>query len=281
MSSFLAKMQANFSAGRYSCAGLDPVRIKIPPFLLGRCNDDLLESWRRFLYDLVTAAAPHAGAFKPNWAFYLAQGPRGLQLLVDLCTMIRMTAPHALLILDMKCGDIGNTNHGYAEFAFGVCGADAVTVHPYMGKRAMAPFLENPERGVFVLCKTSNKDPGGIQHLKVNDDSCIFLHIASIVRSVWNLRDNCGLVTGATYPEQLRYIRKVAPELPFLIPGIGTQGGDLTATVQAAMSVKDAGPFVVNQSSSFMYASSGEDYAKAGALVLAKTNAEIASILAP
>lgn len=229
------------------------------------------------MYELVAAAEPHAAAFKPNLAFYLAHGPAGLRLLVDLCAMIRVTAPHALLILDIKFGDTDDTNMVYMDFVRFFCNPDAVTVHPYMGYEAMKPFLGNERKGAFILCRTSNKGAGELQDLQVEGHS-LFVHVARHVQKIWNMNGNCGLVTGATYPGDIKLVCEIAPELPLLIPGVGKQGGDLEN------SVRNAGthaPFVINQSSSFMYASAGEDFAQAGAAVLQKANTDIRAILYP
>lgn len=279
MGTFLDKLRCANAAGLYSCAGFDPDEKKMPSHLLERRHDDTLEAWRKFLYDLTIEASAHAAAFKPNWAFFLKRGHRGLHLLEDLCRVVRVSAPNALLILDMKVGDIGNTNHGYVEFAFKICGADAVTVHPYMGSKAMMPFLENLDKGIFVLCKTSNQGADEFQDMMNVDTQPFYMGVASKVSRIWNTNGNCGLVTGATYPDELRRIRKIVPELPLLIPGIGAQGGDLEKTIRAVATAKDHSPFVINQSSSFMYASKGDDFAKAGAAVLADTNAKVVSIL--
>jgi len=143
---------------------------------------------------------------------------------------------------------------GYADFAFRQLGADAITVHPYMGSEAMAPFIKDPDHGVFVLCRTSN--PGGWEMQNFSGEcggAPLFMHVAKTVAETWNANSNCGLVVGATHPRELAVASRLAPRLPLLIPGIGKQGGDLYATIKAAVAREDAGPFVINQSSSFMY----------------------------
>lgn len=240
---FLEKLRRQNKAGRYACAGLDPVEAQMGS-----------DPWRTTLYRLAQAAREDAAAYKPNWAFYLERiQESGLLLLRDLCTVIRSSAPEAVIILDMKCGDIGKTNAGYVRWAFETCGVDAITVHSYMGSEAMAPFLNNPAQGVFVLCKTSNPGAAEMQDVQMADGHPYFHHVAMTVSAKWNNRQNCGLVVGATYPEELAQIRELTPELPLLIPGIGTQGGDLPHTVMAATKRKPHAPFVINQSSSFMY----------------------------
>jgi len=240
---FLEKLQQQNAAGRYACAGLDPVEEQ-----MGQAP------WRTTLYSLAQAARNDAAAYKPNWAFYLERIEEGgLFLLRDLCRVIRSSAPEAVIVLDMKCGDIGKTNMGYVRWAFGMCGVDAITVHSYMGSEAMAPFLSDPNRGVFVLCKTSNPGAAEMQDVPMADGHPYFHHVARTVSAKWNTNGNCGLVIGATYPAELEQVRELVPELPLLVPGIGAQGGDLLQTVMAATKRRPHAPFVVNQSSSFMY----------------------------
>lgn len=291
MGKYLQKLIDNKAAGRYACAGLDPLDAKIPEHLKKLHASDPFEAWRNFLYAHVRHSAPHAAAFKPNWAFFLAKGHRGLWLLEDVCNLIHKDAPHALLTLDMKCGDIGDTNIGYVKFAFEICGADAVTVHPYMGSNAMKPFLADPDRGVFVLCKTSNDGSGEFQDLALSDGDKGNMNYKQVARTVdqkWNENGNCGLVTGATYHGPIEKIREIT-NVPLLIPGIGKQGGDLKSAVLAATSncrwpskpCLPMAPFIVNQSTTYLYASGGEDYAEAGAMVLKKMNDDIQAILRP
>jgi orotidine-5'-phosphate decarboxylase len=281
---FIEKLNAANAKGLYSCAGLDPLDAKIPPHLKKLHEKDPLGAWRSFLYKLVNVSADHVAAFKPNWAFFLTKGHRGLALLEDVCHLIKESAPNALLILDMKCGDIGDTNAGYVKFAFNVCKADAITVHPYMGWMAMHPFLADPNRGVFVLCRTSNPGAEEFQELptrreETDPNRYLFEEIALGVAARWNGNRNCGLVAGATAPQEITNIRLLVPDMPLLIPGIGKQGGNLETTVDATRSGGSTAPFLVNQSSSFMYASEGEDFAKAARDVLRATDEQICAIL--
>jgi orotidine-5'-phosphate decarboxylase len=282
VSTFYEKLQANNAAGRYACAGLDPVDSKIPEDLRALWENDTLIAWCTFLYELIRASETHAAAFKPNLAFFLARGYRGLRFLEDVCQHIHDTAPHALLILDMKVGDIADTNAGYVEFAFNICKADAITIHPYLGYEAMKPFLADPNRGAFVLAKTSNPGSGEFQDLLVQESGLpLYAHVSRNIQRHWNENANCGLVVGATYPTQLEKVVVVAPNLPILIPGIGKQGGDLETIVRAVTSNGPSTPFILNQSSGFMYASGGEDFAEAGAKVLQKMNEGVQNILSP
>ncbi len=165
------------------------------------------------------------------------------------------------MIADSKRGDIGSTNNGYVQSVFGNLQADAITVHPYLGAEALKPFLDNPDIGVIVLCRTSNEGAREIQDLLV-DDVPLYQVIARKVAEEWNENGNCALVVGATYPEELRLVRTIAPGLPILIPGIGAQGGDLEKTVRSGIDERGSG-IIISASRAIMYASSGEDFAEA------------------
>jgi orotidine-5'-phosphate decarboxylase len=238
---FLEKLKKQNEKGLFACAGLDPVKGKVP---VGP-----LYPW---FSDLIRASCNEAAAYKPNWAFFL-ETDGGISLLPSVCAAVRDYAPDAVLIFDMKCGDIGPTNKGYVDFAFGSCGADAITVHSYMGSEAMAPFLKDPNRGVFVLCRTSNPGAAQMQDVMTAEGIPYYQRVAKTVAAEWNTNGNCGLVVGATYPKELALVRDLVPELPLLIPGIGTQGGNLEETIKAAIKHPAHGPFIINQSSSFMY----------------------------
>jgi orotidine-5'-phosphate decarboxylase len=178
------------------------------------------------------------------------------------------------VILDAKRADIGSTNAGYVAAAFEQLDADAVTVHPYLGGEALAPFLERSDKLIFVLARTSNPGAGELQDL-VAGDLPLYRHVARAVARDWNATGNCGLVVGATYPGEMRSIREDIPaEMPILVPGIGAQGGDVAAVVRAN---REAGShaFLIAASRSVIYASAGEDFA-AGALAAAESlDAEI------
>ncbi len=245
MGRFYEQLQAQNDHGRFACAGLDPVEAKMSRNGL----------WQYRLEELIDIAAPHAAAFKPNWAFYLERvSEGGLALLERVCRRIRQVSPGAVLIIDMKCADIGTTNLGYANWAFDVCGADAITVHSYMGSEAMQPIIGREDRGAIVLCKTSNPGSAEMQDVVLEDGRRYYEYVADTVSETWNENDNCALVVGATYARQLAGIRARAPQLPLLIPGIGTQGGDLAGSVRAAFpGGARSAPIVINNSSGFMY----------------------------
>jgi len=187
---------------------------------------------------------------------------------------VRERAPGAAVILDAKRADIGSTNAGYVAAAFDRLGADAVTVHPWLGGEALAPFLERAEKLVFVLARTSNPGAGELQDL-LADGLPLYRHVARAVAGEWNGAGNCGLVVGATYPEEMRAVRADVPaEMPILVPGVGTQGGDVAAVVAAN---REAGSdaYLIAASRSILYASSGEDFADAARVAARALDAEI------
>jgi orotidine-5'-phosphate decarboxylase len=223
---------------------------------------------------IVEATAEVAAAYKPNAAFYEALGEDGFYALSETIGTIRERAPGAAVILDAKRADIGSTNAGYATAAFEQLGADAITVHPYLGGEALAPFLERAEKLIFVLARTSNPGAGELQDLMA-DGIPLYRHVARAVAREWNSAGNCGLVVGATYPEEMRAIRDDVPAtMPILIPGVGAQGGDVGATVGANVwAGSDA--FLIAASRSIIYASAGEDFAEAARSAAQTLDAEI------
>lgn len=229
---------------------------------------------------IVEATADLAAAYKPNAAFYEALGAEGFRALEETIAVIRVSAPGAAVILDAKRADIGSTNAGYVTAAFDQLGADAITVHPYLGGEALSPFLERSEKLVFVLARTSNPGAGEFQDL-VADGVPLYRHVARAVAGSWNAAGNCGLVVGATYPEEMKAIREDIPaEMPILIPGVGAQGGDVAAVVAAN---RDAGSnaFLIAASRSIIYASSGEDFAEAARAEAQSLDAKIRAAAAP
>jgi len=212
------------AAGSAVCVGLDPRP--------ERLREPVLDACRR----LIDACAPYAAAFKPNSAFFEALGPDGLGVLQ---AVIRHVPADRLVVLDAKRGDIGSTSEAYARAAFGVLDADALTVSPYLGHDGIAPFLADPERGAFVLCHTSNPGAADLQHLDAGGRP-LYLAVAE-ASARWNGAGNVGLVVGATFPAEMAAVRAAAPELPFLVPGIGAQGGDLEGAVRAGLDARGGG----------------------------------------
>ncbi len=253
-------LAAHFASDRRLCVGLDPDPERIPACVSPAAAP--AERVVAFNRALVTATAGVAAAYKPNSAFYEALGDVGFRALRETVEAIRESAPDAVVLLDAKRADIGSTNAGYVSAAFDELGVDAITVHPYLGHEALAPFLERAEKLVFVLARTSNPGAGELQDLE-SAGLPLYRHVARAVAGEWNANGNCGLVVGATYPEEMRAIREDAPaSMPFLIPGIGAQGGDLGAVVAAH---REAGSdaYLIAASRSIIYASSGVDFAEA------------------
>jgi orotidine-5'-phosphate decarboxylase len=265
-------LRGHFEAGRHLAVGLDPVLERIPESVAPEASP--AERIIEFNRAVVEATAGIAAAYKPNSAFYEALGEEGFHVLEETVATIRDRAPGAAVILDAKRADIGSTNAGYVAAAFDRLGADAITVHPYLGGEALAPFLERAEKVVFVLARTSNPGAGELQDLVV-DGAPLYRHVARAVARDWNAAGNCGLVVGATYPEEMRTIRAEAPaSMPILVPGVGAQGGDVSAVV-AANRAAGSDAFLVAASRSVIYASSGGDFAEAARAAAESLAAEI------
>ena len=225
---------------------------KIPKFLMH--EDDPIFAFNQKIID---STRDLVCAYKPNMAFYEALGSRGWEALRKTCEYIPAEIP---IILDAKRGDIGNTANMYAKALYDVLKADAVTVSPYMGKDAVLPFLEYEDKGSFILCLTSNQGAKDFQ-LSLIEGRPLYEIVAEKVLS-WNEKNNCGLVVGATYPEQLKRIREIAPSLPFLIPGVGAQAGEIESTIKYGTD-HNGERAIINSSRAILYASSGEDFAQA------------------
>ena len=253
---FLDRLRKSWERSRsLLCIGLDPDLGKIPEIL--RRERQPLLAFNRAIID---ATADLACSFKPQAAYYHGVGAE--DQLAETIAYVRENHPHIPVILDAKRGDIGATAKLYALEAFQRYGADAVTVNPYMGGDTLAPFTEDPARGIFVLCRTSNPGSGELQELSVGGgEKRLFEVVAEYAVGRWNQNQNLGLVVGATYPEDLQRVRSIAPELPLLVPGVGAQGGDLAAVLQAGMDAKGMG-LLINASRSVLYAGDGADFAK-------------------
>ncbi len=258
---FREMLERRWRQGYFVCVGLDPEYDRLPVSVkeIGSYS----EACFTFLRDIVDATADLACAYKPNSAFYEAMGEEGVQALSKIVRYIKDTYPAVPVILDAKRADIGNTNQGYVRAAFEQLSADAITVHPYLGREALAPFLARKDKGIIVLAKTSNPGSGEFQDLPVGEaQEPLYLVVARNVAERWNESGNCALVVGATYPEELARVRAVVGDLPLLIPGIGAQGGDLAATVRAGKDSRGQG-MIINSARGILYAASGADFAQA------------------
>jgi orotidine-5'-phosphate decarboxylase len=248
------------------CVGLDPELEKIPESL--RSTPAPIFEFNRRIID---ATAPFACCFKPQFAHYAALGVED-QLLATI-GYIHEQHPGLPVILDSKRGDIGSTAARYAQESFERYGADAVTVNPYLGFDSIEPYLKWPGRGVIVLCRTSNPGARDFQDLE-SGGRRLYRHVAERVARDWNGGGQCLLVIGATYPEELAEIRAAVGTMPFLVPGVGAQGGDVAAAVRAARTADGLG-LVVNSSRGIIYAGSGVDFAAAAGAAARKLRDEI------
>ncbi|MGC8832514.1 MAG: orotidine-5'-phosphate decarboxylase [Armatimonadota bacterium] len=269
MPSFLDKLQGAWErSGSLLCVGLDPNTEMLPAPFASAASADPTGKARavlEFCLRIIDAVHPFVCAFKPQYACFAALGPEGISALRDVIAHAREIAPELPVILDAKKADIGVTSRMYAVEAFDVLGADAVTANPYMGFDALEPFLERPERGVFVLCRTSNPGAGEVQELLVSTERGelpLYLAVAFMVSHRWNINGNCGLVVGATNPAELSKVRAEVGELPILVPGVGAQGGDLRSCISAGLDVRKSG-LVVNVSRAVLYAGRNDDFDEA------------------
>ena len=248
------------------CVGLDPDPAKFPAHLRGR-PDAILA----FCTQIVDATADLVCCFKPQIAYFAAH--RAEEQLEALIEHIHAAHPDTPVILDAKRGDIGSTAEQYAIEAFERFKADAITVNPYMGRDSVDPYLAYPDKGVILLCRTSNPGGSDLQFLEVDTPKGrmkLYEHVARTVAEDWNASGNCGLVVGATYPAEIARVRELTGNLPLLVPGIGAQGGDIAATLAAGRTTKGAG-LMINSSRAVLYAGKGEDFAEAARKVALET----------
>lgn len=250
---FVEKLcQATRANDSLVCVGLDVDPDRLPP-RVGRGPDPVF----RFNRAIIDATRDLVCAYKPNFAFYGALGLRGWEALVRTVEYVPDSIP---VILDAKVGDIGNTAERYARMAYEEIGADAVTVNPYLGFDAVEPFLAYGGRCAIVVCLSSNAGSADFQRL-VAGGKPVYRLVAEKA-AIWNQRGSCGLVVGATHPDELKEIREIAPDMPFLIPGVGAQGGDPD---EVALHGTDGNGELaaVNASRSILYASAGDDFSEA------------------
>ncbi len=258
--SFLAKLlAATRQQNSLLCVGLDPEQALLPAALR---DLPVAEATVRFCREVIEATAPYVCAYKPNLAFFEVLGPAGMQALLEI---VRSIPAHIPIIADAKRGDVSNTARNYAAAIFDTYGFDAVTVNPYLGFDSVEPFLAYHEKGIILLCRTSNPGARDFQDLLVQSAAGqtqpLYEAIARRVQG-WNVSTgNCGLVVGATYPQELKAIRALCPDLPILVPGVGSQGGDLEASVMAGVDAHGERA-IISASRGILYASNEHDYAQ-------------------
>ena len=248
------------------CVGLDPDPAKFPAHLQGR-PDAILA----FCTQIVDATADLVCCFKPQIAYFAAH--RAEDQLEALIEHIHAAHPDTPVILDAKRSDIGSTAEQYAIEAFERFKADAITVNPYMGRDSVDPYLAYPDKGVILLCRTSNPGGSDLQFLEVDTPHGrmkLYEHVARTVAEDWNASGNCALVVGATFPAEIARVRQLVGDMPLLVPGIGAQGGDIAATLAAGRTANGTG-LMINSSRAVLYAGKGEDFAAAARRVAQET----------
>jgi orotidine-5'-phosphate decarboxylase len=273
---FNQKLQKKWDEGKFVCIGLDPDIQQFPEYIHSTYSS-ITEQIFEFNKAIIDMTHDLVLCYKPNSAFYESYGIEGISALINTVKYIQEISDELPVILDFKRADIGNTNNGYVNFAFKTVNADAVTVHPYLGKEAMEPFLDRKDRGVFVLCKTSNQGADEFQNLQT-DDVPLYLKVAEAVSKSWNENKNVGLVVGATYPEELKKVREIAGGIPILIPGIGAQGGDLEKAIINGLNSQKSG-IIISSSRGILYASDKHDFAQAARRETQKLLTQIGEIM--
>ena len=228
------------------CIGLDTSYDRLPEKYL---NEEFPQA--AFNIDIINTTHEYAAVYKPNIAFYEDQGEAGWQNLRHTMEYLQTHHPDIVTICDAKRGDIGSTNEAYVHAIFDDLGFDAITLHPYVGSDALSPFLQRADKACIMLCRTSNPGSGEIQDLHVAGKP-LWLTIAETVASDWNENNNCMLVVGATYPNEMRQVRECIGEMPLLVPGIGAQGGNLEQTVRAGLN-QDGKGIIINSSRGIIY----------------------------
>jgi orotidine-5'-phosphate decarboxylase len=270
--SFLTKL---LDTGRRNrsllCVGLDPDPARIPAQL--RAAPDPVYA---FCAAIIEATTDLVCAFKPNIAFFEALGTHGH---ATLRQVIDAVPPGVPVIIDAKRGDMGSTAVAYAKSLFDVLGADAVTLNPYLGSDSLAPFLRYADRGCLLVCKTSNPGGADLQDLELASGGPFYMEVARHAQTDWNANGNVGLVVGATYPDQLRMVRELCPELPILVPGVGAQGGDPMLAVRAAVD-RQGERAIISASRSILFASEGDDFVDAARREALRLREEINTALA-
>lgn len=268
---FIEQLQKRWTENKtLVCVGLDPDPSRFPEII-----GDTADSIFAFNRAIIDATADLVCAYKPQIAHFAALNAE--DQLKETIAYIHDEYPGIPVILDSKRGDIGSTAERYAREAFERYEADAVTVNPYLGIDGVKPFTDYKDKGVILLCRTSNPSAKDFQDLQVGDKP-LYECVAETIATRWNENNNCALVVGATWPEQLGKIRKIVGDMPILVPGIGAQGGDLAGTLKHGVDSNKAG-LVINSSRGVLYASQQNDFAQAAREVVLGMNAAISETL--
>lgn len=271
---FQEKLENHWEQKKFICVGLDPDYEKIPAHIKA-ASKSKTEVFLAFNKAIIDATAKLVCAYKPNSAFYEAEGLEGIQALFQTVAYLREHYPETPIILDAKRADIGNTSKAYAKAAFEALGADALTVNLYHGVEALEPFMSYGDKGVIILIKTSNPEAKAIQDLMIaSHNEPLYKVLAQQVVETFGSNENVGIVVGATYPKELEEIRAIVGDMLILIPGAGAQGGDVQAAVKAGMNSKQEG-IILNFSRSILYASSEDDFAERASEELEKLQKEV------
>lgn len=264
---FIARIEAAQQANNsLLCVGLDPEPDKFPAHL--QDHPDAVFEFNRAIID---ATADLVCCFKPQIAHFAALGAE--HALLRLIQHIHNKHPNIPVILDAKRGDIGSTAEKYAQEAFERYEADAVTLNPYLGKDSINPFLKHADKGVILLCRTSNPGAKDLQDLDCGGKP-LYQRVAETIATQWNGNNNCLLVVGATWPKQLAEVRAIVGDMPFLVPGVGAQGGDVEQIIKHGRG-KQSDALIISSSRAILYASKIEDFAEAARTAALKQRDEI------
>ena len=269
MSTFIHRLQGSWARNdSLVCVGLDPEIERFPERVAAHASPIF-----QFNKAIIDATADLVCAYKPQFAHYAAyEAEDQLQRTIEY---IHETYPDVPVILDSKRGDVGNTAERYANEAFERYGADAVTVNPYLGGDSLEPFLKHADRGVIILCRTSNPGACDLQDLTVDAAGRRLYHVvADLAAQRWNTLGNCLLVVGATYPQELAEVRRIVGDMPLLVPGVGAQGGDVAAAVRSGQTATGTG-LIISSSRGILYASRGEDFASAARTATERLRSQI------
>ena len=274
--SFIEKLKNKWNEGKFVCVGLDGDYNLLPKSVKDGSKETSIFNFNKAIID---STSDLVSAYKPQVAHYEEAGLDGWSALSKTIKYLNESCPDIPVILDAKRGDIGATNKHYSKAIFDNLGFDAVTVNPYLGKESLEPFLTYKNKGIIILVRTSNPGAKEIQDLVIEGEGApLYQHLAKIIASDWNYNHNCGVVVGSTYPEELKKVREIIGDMPILIPGIGTQGGDLEAAVKNGINSQKQG-IIISSSRSIIYASSGEDFAEAARIETEKLHNQITNIL--